>query len=80
MKINVTAKDISLGKPYMCACCPIALALRSKFKNKLIKVIADEFSVDHIDYELPIKAQNFITRFDHGMKVKPFSFTVRGLK
>lgn len=76
MKISITRQHIKHGKRDRATLCPIALACKEKgFKR--IKIHYDEFEIDgHIGY-LPQKACQFITAFDKGLPVEPFTFRLR---
>ena len=83
MKINVTDRDIRLGKRNSNGCCPVARAIckakRISFtENNLWNVV----SVGHTQVDvrnehsvmLPDKVRTWINKFDSGEKVRPFSF------
>ena len=85
MKIKVCQTHINKGLYDDLRNCPIALAIKAHPTIKRLKckssVMVECGSVDirWIDdnYELPIKARQFIHRFDAGKKVKPFSFQIK---
>ncbi len=77
VKIEVLAKDIRLGKRNHSKTCAISRAAKRQFKGKDISTRYVSMSVGEWTYNLPKKASNFISRFDMGKKVKPFSFTMR---
>jgi hypothetical protein len=80
MKISVTKKDIQNGIRFEGEACPIALATYRKLKPNHISVEDNEIIFyledDVINFNLPVKAQEFIENFDDGNKVKPFTFTI----
>ena len=82
MKITVTKKHIKLGKIKNPKSCPIALACNAKKRGwKVMDLYIQYFNEGNYNmYDLPIRAQKFIERFDDGLEVKPFSFIVKGLK
>ncbi len=77
-KIFVTKKHIKKGKRRKMLSCPIALALKQKFKDQEPEVSSEEVALwsngDQQFYTLPQKAQKFVEDFDEGKKVKPFIF------
>ncbi len=71
MKIQVTKEDIEKGEIKDRKCCPIALALRRiGFTN--VEVTC-EMTIHPTSF-LPNNARLFVTEFDVGIPVKPFSF------
>ena len=78
IKVKVTKKDIANGKRSKCTKCPIALAIRRV--QGCSTYMVSSYSIYNRSYEylcnLPKKAANFVSQFDDGNKVKPFSFTV----
>lgn len=71
--VKVTQKDIDGGVPGRAKNCPITIALRREFKGSWM-VICDAYSSKGKIY-LGRKARKFISRFDNGLPVKPFSFS-----
>lgn len=80
-KIQITKVNIKKGKPLNVQSCPIALAIKRTLKatNLYVADIID-FTIKNKIYTagLPIKAIDFIEKFDTGHKVKPFSFILKG--
>lgn len=74
MRIYVTAEDIRDGLPRNCHACPIYRALkRAGLKvTGVTRMIVDMYRGS--TYRLPKSAIEFISRFDNGKPVKPFSF------
>jgi hypothetical protein len=73
--IKVTQDDIKNGTKRISESCPIALALKRKFKINYAFVRYSFFKLeDGITHPMPEKACNFAEDFDRGKKVKPFSF------
>lgn len=78
MTVDVEQEHIDKGYRYSFGFCPIAMAMREHgFTNVSVGANA------HWDYlgrpykgEVPWKAREFITRFDLGHKVAPFSFVI----
>ena len=80
MEIKVEQHHIDRGKPG-CYACPIALALTESFEDKLFAVhrynvtVATRFASDQFKtVMLPKVAADFISVFDAGEPVEPFSF------
>ena len=76
-KIEVTAKHIKEGKKKVGSSCPVALACRDVFQMSRIMVGYVTLDIDSEKVNLSQKATDFISRFDEGEKVKPFSFYVK---
>lgn len=74
MKIQVTSTDISRGKKAKACQCPIGLAARRVFKERVIVDSDGCHLMGGGRYSLPKEAQNFISRFDKGEPVEPFEF------
>lgn len=78
MRISVTKKHIRNGEPSMPDLCPVALALGEAL-GETVYVVGDLYRREDGPYvELPKKVQNFVTAFDSGVKVQPFTFSIRG--
>ena len=75
--ITVTQEDIDQGIRESYYSCPIARAAERALKWRVM-VYTDTILVGDsgCDYKLPESAQEFISRFDTGKPVKPFSFEV----
>jgi len=77
IKIEVSAKDIKNGARANCRECPIALALKRVFNDK-IGVGSGAFwfceGRDYMAVPLPLIVAEFVFSFDHKKKVEPFSF------
>ncbi len=80
MTIHVTQAHINAGVRQECRTCPIALALRGAIAHAPeVQVMSGSFVAfgSHGGAEihrLPEAAQDFITAFDAGQPVQPFSF------
>jgi len=74
--INVTERDIKLGKKNHILACPIARALRRKSTNGHVASWATTAHLDGKVFLLPPVAIQFVRKFDAGKKVKPFKFTL----
>jgi len=74
MKIDVTQQHIEIGTPKDCAYCPISHSLMSHFPNSCIEVDGSCIEINGIQYYSPDSVVKFITAFDSGFPVKPFSF------
>lgn len=80
MKIHVTEKDIKNGKMGSETSCPITLAIKRRFKRKDISANCISIRIGNVSFIVPWKVCEFISRFDHGKKVRPISFFLRELK
>jgi hypothetical protein len=74
--INVTQEDIDEGKPVVCNECPVALAIARALPGCEIHVLGTIVIVNGMYYQLPDECLDFVTRFDDGKSVSPFSFTL----
>lgn len=76
MKVTVEQKHIDNGVRKDCRCCPIALAIKKDFPNSVVDVHHDKVYVwaNNEMYKLPPEARHFIARYDHHVKVEPFTF------
>lgn len=83
-KINVTAEHIENGKTSDCCLCPLALAIKSVVNDAVIVMVGTTaVTLDgpacgsspgyHTEY-LPTAARFFVSQFDKGFEVSPFSF------
>lgn len=71
--IEVKRRDILLGKRCSSSSCPIAKAIKRTLKQP-IHVGHFVVHTGESEIELPREARDFISWFDNGLKVKPFSF------
>lgn len=73
--IEVTQKDINEGKAFQSHQCPVALAISRK-----MRIFGVDREIVFIDYfeptPLPDIACKFISDFDEGKPVQPFSFVL----
>lgn len=76
MKITVTKQDISRGIPKNFRRCPIARAIRRATGIKDVKALPGYASVLGRYTHLPLVATDFIYRFDAGVDVEPFTFSL----
>ncbi len=81
MKIEVTEDDIEHGTKKDCGKCPIARAVSRVYKTNIVDVQdADDIEIGVITHQAAQAdkraVSNFITAFDNGDPVKPFSFTL----
>jgi hypothetical protein len=77
--VEVTTGGIKLGVKESFQRCPIARALKYlKFGKVEIDGELADFTYKGVKYKaaLPKVAHNFITRFDNGKPVKPFTFNI----
>jgi hypothetical protein len=87
--VRVTREDINRGIVASANSCPIARALRRTLHARTVYVYDSSFTVRGATYGLPVKAANFVARFDssdtvdeNGVRAKkatapsPFTFRV----
>lgn len=78
-EVHVTAEDIANGQKGECLLCPVALAMDRAFCCNDIWVGGYGYSRDGIKGEwrpLPFAVKIFVTHFDAGHPVEPFTFTI----
>ena len=81
--VVVTAEDIAKGERYSANRCPVALALNRLVPDSSVGYGGDGYKAWIGDgwassKPLPPIAQNFVGRFDQGLPVEPFDFTLGG--
>ncbi len=76
MTINITKKDIYVGKQRSSFSCPIALAAQRISGDQDCTVGETSMCINNVLYQLPKQARSFIRRFDNEKSVKPFTFEV----
>lgn len=75
MLITVTRCHILEGEPSSPATCPVALALREMFEDYRISVRENSVLIGKgLSLRLPDDAIWFISLFDNGEEVEPFTF------
>lgn len=74
MRITVTQQDIDKGEQGEAKHCPIARALKRATGEQCLVASKICFIGDREDIPLPENAQSFVSDFDCGFPVKPFSF------
>ena len=79
--INVTENDIKYGIKQNNNCCPIARAIKRKFKTQHVAVCYQDIGILKNDslqadnfFHLDKEILNFMKKFDKGEQVKPFKF------
>ena len=73
IEVKVTKKNIKEGKRGQVRFCPIALALKEYYPGADIRV-GYKVQIDNRNFRTSQRADNFITKFDSGHKVKPITF------
>ena len=76
-KVNITQSHILSGRKGACRFCPIALALKDAFPESTVHVQGFYFTIDGVQFQSPKEVVNFISDFDSGLPVRPFSFELR---
>ena len=74
-QIDVTVEDIQQGKQGQCKTCPIALAT-ARTLGMPVHVGLTYIFTDALTGKLASEVQDFISCFDKGQTIKPFSFDV----
>lgn len=80
MKVNVTAEHIKSGKPMSSDCCPVALAINEIIGHSPVVLVGHtNISIWPLGkaeryYKTPEEVAHFISAFDKGEAVEPFSF------
>ena len=80
MRIQVTKRDIDFGFANDTAACPVALALKRRFKTNLVSVGFARAMINTNGYPLPESVSQFIREFDARKSVQPFQFTLATVK
>lgn len=79
MKVQITQKDIDIGKRGNPYCCPAALAI-TRVIGRRAAVDAEIVVITGIDkFKTPKRLASFVRRFDNQEVVQPIWFTLRGL-
>jgi hypothetical protein len=83
MRVEVTADDIANGKRGLPWCCPIARAIKRASGGSRVSIgtfngLAYDWGTAHpaVFFDLPEVARCFISDFDSGRPVEPFSFEI----
>ena len=77
MRVQVAKQHIRNGRRNSTVACPIALAILDLYPNSTLIVVTGEIIAVKIDgwwsecNHLSDEVKTFISRFDHGVKVKP---------
>ena len=78
MKVNVTAEDIARGIRVSANSCPVARALQRCTGDRLATVDGSRATVNYhrnfARFRLPPEVSYFVSDFDAGRPVAPFSF------
>ena len=75
--VEVTQLDINLGQSRRSCECPVALALYRTFDKRMTVGYTTCTFIDTFEsYYLPENVSAFISHFDQGRPVKPFSFVI----
>lgn len=78
MTIHVIQEDINNGKRMHCSDCPVALAVKRKFNLPSYAVVVSHSTIrfDNNVVTIPEIVSDFISKFDNGRYVTPFSFEI----
>ena len=75
-RIRVTATDIAKGRRYTITLCPIARAIKRKFRTKRVQVHPGYVTINGVDYFFGVSVRRFIKEFDRKIWVVPFEFDI----
>lgn len=75
IQIDVTAQDIAEGMPRQPTRCALALAGARAFRGP-VSVVGWGIYAGDLAALLPREAQHFVSDYDKGRPVQPFSFTL----
>lgn len=78
MKFKISQRHISEGKPDDPCGCAIALAVEEQLHCP-IYVGTSILCTEGQEFPLPPNARAFIQRYDNGLPVEPFEFSLAGL-
>lgn len=78
MRIEVKQEHIKLGRQFDCYACPLALAIQEAtgLGPLVVAVIGPVVFDSEVSYGLPAEAMQFMTDFDCGRNVAPFTFNL----
>lgn len=76
LRVRVTRADIQNGEIESPTMCPIARAIRRLGTKKGISVVPYQIEIGDAVFAMPLPAMSFMDRFDDGLAVEPFSFTL----
>lgn len=81
MLIEVTQEHIDAGKRAECGSCPVALAFKEAFPNRMVRagygvLQAYQWGAYVFKARTPLDVQLFMLEFDEGRPVQPFTFEV----
>ena len=77
-RIRVLRRDIKNGKIGDCKLCPVALATRRARIMPLSNIDVGGYALDFDGHwRVPIEVAAFVTDFDNGLPVQPFSFLAK---
>lgn len=83
LTINVIQEDIDKGKPREPSMCPIALAIKREYHapHVLVGGVIRKYDYEgsNTTYKTPHQILEWMTNFDMGLKVEPFSAVVEEL-
>ena len=78
--IEVTEKDIKMGKKGDGYSCPIARAIKRALRKKITVHSNGVYSIynfSKVMYKISLEARLFIDQFDRGNSVKPIKFYIK---
>lgn len=78
-KITVTSKHIAKGMRSSGNKCPVALALKDKFRGNWVNVNRIYIEIEGKFYHVPQSVKEFINNFDNFGKGKSFSFLLKSI-
>lgn len=78
IRINVTKRDLEQGRRFMPGSCPVARAVQRHegFEKARVGSYSISTGTDGVAIDLPGRIANFISDFDQGIAVNPFSFSI----
>lgn len=80
--VEVTERDIALGRRASALWCPVALATKRALQRAHVEVSRKRIVIppewdddgDELTWETPAVVERWVRRFDEGERVKPFGF------
>lgn len=76
IEVEVTQKDIDIGKHGSQEYCPVALAIRRAFQSEVVQISGHAGWIDDVPIQLSDNVRSFVVAFDAGRYVSPFTFTL----
>lgn len=71
---RVTQQDIEAGLPESMQHCPVAHAIRRRYRSAHVRVTVFAAYIEKKRYTLPVRVSRWICSYDEGQEVRPIRF------